>query len=97
MSPPVQICGRPPSAYWWDLEVGQLFVLLDEWKSSPGEVKENIFSTNFVRLSRQETVHLVEHSRANLQKWSGSGLNVTRLKTHTSPLYTILYSASQHV
>lgn len=46
-------------------------VLLERWKK--------IFSTNLGR----ETVQLVEHSRGNLQKWSGSGSDVKRIKTHT--------------
>ena len=50
---------------------------------SPGQEKD-IFSTNLSRLSRQETVHLVEHSGSDLQKWFGSGLNATRIKKHVS-------------
>lgn len=98
---PVQICGSTPvcvlvgfrcRAEWW------LFVLLDKWQSSPGKLKESIFSTLIwwgYRDRRLST--LLSTAWAKLQKWSCSGLNVTRIKTRTSPLHTILYRASQHV
>lgn len=34
------------------------------------------FSFNLVKLSRQESVHFVEHSRDGRQEWFGPGVNV---------------------
>lgn len=51
---------------------------LDESLSWEGEIKD-IFSANLVRLSTQGAVHLVKHSRGNLQKWFGCGLNLTQI------------------
>lgn len=39
------------------------------------EAKE-VFSSNLVKLSRQESVHFVEHSRDGRQEWFGPGVSV---------------------
>lgn len=37
---------------------------------------KDVFSSNLVKLSRQESVHFVEHSRDGRQEWFGPGVNV---------------------
>lgn len=37
---------------------------------------KDVFSTNLVKLSRQESVHFVGHSRDGRQQWFGPGVNV---------------------
>lgn len=39
---------------------------------------KDVFSSNLVKLSRQESVHFVEHSGGGRREWFGPGVNVNQ-------------------
>lgn len=50
---------------------------------------EDVFSANLVKLSRQESVHFVEHSRDGRQEWFGPGFKVSNQAEHRACLLTM--------
>lgn len=54
-----------------------------------GQCVKDVFSTNLVKLSRQESVHFVEHSRDGRQEWFGPGFKVNNQVNHQACLLTM--------